>query len=232
MPFTGYNLSALLLAVFERRFEMAKYYKSLRENLTSWYDPQFKWNTEEVICLNPSKTNKPCARGIHLAKTIEQAVGYGQFPCVLYEVEPLSEVLGEDETKVRVMKARLVKPIKMPVWVKKTNNFIKSIAQIPWFKAVKPPLKKWKMFDSRDSAFASAFDSARASAFASARARTYDSARDSAYDSALYAGYCICADLSIDKRHRQHVHDRWEVWKRGWGLRCDINGVLYVYKKP
>ena len=39
----------------------------------------------------------------------------------------------------------------------------------------------------------------------------------------------ICADLPIDQKHRDHVQARMEVWRRGYGVCCDVDGVLYVY---
>jgi hypothetical protein len=33
-------------------------------------------------------------------------------------------------------------------------------------------------------------------------------------------------------KHKKHLRDRWDVWKRGYGLVCDVGGVLYTYDKP
>jgi len=41
----------------------------------------------------------------------------------------------------------------------------------------------------------------------------------------------ICSDLKINKKHRKHAKDRWAVWQAGYGLLCDVNGELYVYKR-
>jgi hypothetical protein len=29
----------------------------------------------------------------------------------------------------------------------------------------------------------------------------------------------------------KHARARWDVWQRGFGLLCDVNGVFYVYRK-
>ena len=33
----------------------------------------------------------------------------------------------------------------------------------------------------------------------------------------------------MKKEHVKHIKGRWEVWTKGYGLYCDVNGVLYVY---
>ena len=82
---------------------------------------------------------------------------------------------------------------------------------------------------ARDSAGDSAGDSARDSAWDSA----WDSARDSAWDSALYAQLLVVSDLdTLDHKHVLHIKRRWDVWQRGYGLLCDVDGVLYVYERP
>lgn len=95
---------------------------------------------------------------------------------------------------------------------------------------------------ARDAARASAWDAARDSAWESARASAWDaalasalasaweSARDAAQDAALYVVTTgVCADLPIDQKHRDHVQTRMDVWRRGYGVYCDVDGVLYVY---
>lgn len=54
---------------------------------------------------------------------------------------------------------------------------------------------------------------------------------DAAFDAALYSYYILASDLEIkDKeKHLEHVKARWEVWQKGYGLLCDVDGVLYVY---
>jgi hypothetical protein len=84
---------------------------------------------------------------------------------------------------------------------------------------------------------------ARNAAWAAARAAAWDAAwdaagnaaRDAAWDAArdaqLKAMSIICTGLKIDPKHIKHINDRWEVWKRGYALLCDVDGVFYVYGK-
>ena len=48
------------------------------------------------------------------------------------------------------------------------------------------------------------------------------------WDVVLYASCLVVADI-IDKKFILYVKRRIEVWKKGYGLLCDIDGVLYVY---
>jgi hypothetical protein len=43
--------------------------------------------------------------------------------------------------------------------------------------------------------------------------------------------YLMTSDLKFkDKaKHLKHVLARWEVWQKGYGLFCDVDGVLYMY---
>jgi hypothetical protein len=56
-------------------------------------------------------------------------------------------------------------------------------------------------------------------------------ARDAAVVAALYARGMIVADLKLEPKYRTHIKKRMEVWQKGYGLYCDVNGVLYVYSK-
>ena len=52
-----------------------------------------------------------------------------------------------------------------------------------------------------------------------------------AWDAALIARFIVVEDLKFkDKeKHLAHAQARWEVWQKGYGLLCDVDGVLYVY---
>lgn len=55
---------------------------------------------------------------------------------------------------------------------------------------------------------------------------------DAARDAALWARMLICSGLPLAQRHIEHARARMEVWRRGYGLLCDVDGVLYVYERP
>ena len=69
-------------------------------------------------------------------------------------------------------------------------------------------------------------DAARDAAGAAAR----DAAGDAARDARLYITTQIIArDLDIAPEHRAHVEARWNAWRKGSAVLCDVDGVLYVY---
>jgi hypothetical protein len=204
-----------------------KYYKCLRLNRASWHDEKFVWPLRKSIEVKEATRGKPCGVGLHLAKSINDVFQYGGFPALVFEAKPLSPILGEDETKIRVAKARLVKDV-TPDYVLAVNKFLATIPKINWFKNHRPPKPEWKMFDTRNSAYNAAYDAARAAASDAARNAAYDAASDAA----IFAVMLICQGLKLDKKDHDHIKARWEVWQRGYGLLCDVDEVLCVYRKP
>ena len=89
-------------------------------------------------------------------------------------------------------------------------------------------------FSAADSAADSAaFSAARSAAFSAARSAAYSAAYSAARSAALLTRFIIISDLvKKDKelqKHFRHAEAEMEVWKRGWALFTDVNGVLYVY---
>lgn len=73
---------------------------------------------------------------------------------------------------------------------------------------------------SRDAALDAAWKAAR------------NAAMDTEWDAATYAVICIiCADLPIDQHHIAYVRRRWSVREAGYGVLCDVDGVLYCYRR-
>lgn len=101
-----------------------------------------------------------------------------------------------------------------------------------WFKNEGKPKPEWKLFETRDAAKDAAEDAARDAALYSA----WDVALYAAWDAARYAcifsGMLVCFGLNIELKHLIHLNARMEVWRKGYGLFCDVEGVMYVYKKP
>lgn len=62
--------------------------------------------------------------------------------------------------------------------------------------------------------------------------RNWASARGVAWnasqDAALYAAAVLAAG-HIDPEHLEYARRRWKVWVKGYGVYCDVDGVLYVY---
>jgi len=82
-----------------------------------------------------------------------------------------------------------------------------------------------------NAAWSAACDAARDAAWSAARDAAGDAALDAAWNAALLAQVKICAGLKLDSKHVRHAEERWEANKRGFRVYCDVNGVLYVYRK-
>ncbi len=97
---------------------------------------------------------------------------------------------------------------------------------------------------ARDAAWAAAWDAA----WAAARDAAVDAAWDAAWDAernaaraaernaARAAGLYICVvnvcdGLPIAQEHIDHVRKRMDVWRHGYGVLCDVDGVLYCYER-
>jgi len=85
------------------------------------------------------------------------------------------------------------------------------------------------------AAWSAAKAAARAAAWSAARAAAgaaaWSAARAAAGAAELLARMYV-SEFDSDNKHYQHALKRWEVYERGYGVYCDINGELYVYKRP
>jgi hypothetical protein len=87
---------------------------------------------------------------------------------------------------------------------------------------------------ARDAAWDAAWDAAKDAARDAARAAAWDAAWDAAMDAAWDAAtyvliHCVSGDLAVSQEHRDRAAARWEVWRKGYALLCDADGVLFVY---
>ena len=101
-------------------------------------------------------------------------------------------------------------------------EFIDSLKKIRWFSAEGKTKKGWKVF------YGKTWDAARDAAGGAAWDATWDAAGGAARNAALRARTIIVSEI-LDKKYIRHAKARMEVWARGYGLRYDVNGILYVY---
>jgi hypothetical protein len=175
-----------------------------------------------------------CERGIHLTTAPYQS--WWRWDAELYEAEA-EGIAAWDGDKCVCRAARLLRPVPVPAWWRACRDFVATIPQTEWFQHVQPPDPAWRVFPARDAAGAAAMAAARDAAWDAAMDAAMAAARDAAWaaagDAALYVLACgICADLPLADAHRQHADARWRVWQAGYGLACDVQGVLYVYERP
>ena len=156
----------------------------------------------------------PCNRGIHLATQPHQT-WFRHLDCQVFEVEPGKRIIPHGDGKIVTEKARLIREVPPPEWLTRARKLVAEIPSTPWFKADGNPLPEWKLFPTGDVAGEAA----------------WDAAGDAAWDAAWDARGEIIADI-LDPVHLAHLRARWQVWQKGYGLLCDVNGTLYVYEKP
>jgi len=84
---------------------------------------------------------------------------------------------------------------------------------------------------ARDAARDATWGVARGAARGVVRGAARGAARDAARDATCFCSLFVCMDLDINFKHFEHMNKRMEVWRKGYGLLCDVDGVLYVYKK-
>ena len=146
-------------------------------------------------------------------------------------------------------------------WWRDVEQFLEASKQVKWFDNHGEVKKEWKVFDTwsqawsraraqaADQAWSQAWSRARDQAWDQARAQAGSQARAQARDLAgsqagsqawsqawsqagvtfaLYAS-CLIADPGLP--HSKYATDCLDVWLQGYGLLCDINGVLYVYRR-
>jgi len=90
-------------------------------------------------------------------------------------------------------------------WWRDVEQFLEASKQVKWFDNHGEVKKEWKVFDTWSQAWSQA-----------------------GVTFALYAS-CLIADPGLP--HSKYATDCLDVWLQGYGLLCDINGVLYVYRR-
>jgi hypothetical protein len=116
---------------------------------------------------------------------------------------------------------RTRKELKNRIGIKLLNNlkllddFLLEIKTIKWLRQHWTPLKLWNISEGKN--------------LAAAGAAARDAAGAAARDAGLKAQSIICTGLKIEPKHIKHINERWDVWKRGYALLCDVNGKLFVY---
>ena len=117
--------------------------------------------------------------------------------------------------------------------VARIPQIVKEIKAIKYFKVNAPPEKSWKVFyaptlDAAVSAARSAARSAAGSAAGSAAwSAAWSASGSAAWDAEVYAQVKIIP--RVPKKHVKYMEERMLAWKRGYGVYCDVNGVLYCY---
>ena len=223
--------------------EQKIYYKAARPNLASFHDEKFFWPVKGVVEVPDAAVNGACGPGLHLGETPENAISYAKFPFRLLEVRPLSPILGQDDTKIRVAKAEVVREIPIPEWAKRVVKGIERIQEevktVPWFKGtdakkakslIRSHLKlltpfglkiEWEIeviTDKKEAA--SAWDAAWDAASDAARDAAWNAARNAASDAASDVASDATSDAQYESvadllPHKNPFKPLCECWKIG-----------------
>jgi len=176
--------------------------------------------------INPETELEMCSTGFHL--TTDPYGQWYKWGAVVYSAEGRG-FAGTQDDKSLFREARLLELQPRPDWLTAAYTFVETeIANVRWLKPDGDPDPVWKLFPTRDAAWDAARGAARDAAWGAARGAARDAARDA--ELKVQTDF-ICDGLDIDQRHRDHAEARWNVWRKGYGLLCDVDGVLYVYEK-
>ena len=169
-----------------------------------------KWRVGEWKTVEGDLTM--CERGLHL--TTEPYKAWYKWGATIYRGEAKGIVDVQDD-KVLCRSARVVEALPDPPWLGAAKEFVAGLKDIAWLKPDGKPLPEWKLFTGET------WDAA------------WDAARGAARGAAIMACLLIVSDLDFPDKanHMAHAEARMQVWRKGYGLRCDVGGVLYVYAK-
>ena len=97
--------------------------------------------------------------------------------------------------------------------VPKLLSLINEVKSIGYMDNHGEPLPEWKLYDTSGAIR----DAIRGAVW------------DAVWDARLYI--LVNSLPNMQREHIDHINKRMEVWKRGYGCYCDVNGELYCYKK-
>lgn len=161
-----------------------------------------------------------CKRGLHATS---RPYSWYKAGCTVHPVE-CGEILDSLDDKIVSNRMRILPAgYTWPEWFQPAVDFIEQeFPAIPWMRPDSYPLLGWKVFPTRDAACNAARNAARDAAC--------NAAWDAAESAALLA-LCLTVSDLIDPRHLSHAEASMDVWRKGYGLLCDVQGVLYVYEQ-
>ena len=141
--------------------------------------------------------------------------------------------------------------------VPKMLAMFEEIKAIRWMQNREEPLPKWELFDKRsmaidaarntvrdavwdaiwdavwvaelDAVWVAVWDAVRNAVWVAELDAVRNAAGDAVWDVRLYI--LTHSIPGIDQVHKDHMEQRMEVWRRGYGCLYDIDGKLYVYRR-
>ena len=187
-------------------------------NKKSCHGGTFDWTDYLPKGNRPGKWTPPddvsvCSFGYHLTTDPMQWPKVGMKVYVA-QGKPTNQILDDKSAHSSVRLLRDVTDEVVPQYWRDVEAFVASLADIPWMIPQGDPDPSWKVFETLTAAWFAA-----------------GSAAESAAESAeLVACILCCPPGSIEQKHIDYATAAMDVWRRGYGLAEDVDGVLYVYR--
>lgn len=199
-----------------------------------------------------------CECGFHLTTEPNKWFVLG---ASVFEAEGGGQKDSDGSDKTAFQRARLLRRVPKPIWLRSAEAFLKSIPSVNWFSGFDKLPAGCRLFETRyaateaaveewDDAWAAACEAAYKAAREAARGgasdavwhaavaatsairvTAVDAMGDASNDAALLATCLLVQDL-IDPKHLAYAITRWAVWQAGYGVACDVRGEIYAYRRP
>lgn len=111
------------------------------------------------------------------------------------------------------------------------QKFIESLDEMKWLDNHGEIPPDALMFGTREAAVKAVREVIREVGLAATYAVARVAGVDVMLDAELYADYLMVSDLLIAPNHLDHIKKLWPVWQAGYGVCCDVDGVLYCYRR-
>ena len=170
------------------------YYKATRIDGTSFQDGTTTWTVGETTELPEAERGSVlCNAGVLHASTEpgESLVG-GRWPCRLFEVEPLGELITDDDHPYKVGAHAWRVLAEIEAWRALGPNGEAVAALIE-----RTESRTYEEVERLDAAWSAAFGAAWSAARSAARSAAWDAARDAAWDAARDAALDAVAALLV-----------------------------------
>ena len=125
--------------------------------------------------------------------------------------------------------------------VPKLLELIEEVKSINYMDNHGEPLPDWHMFDNRDdvryavrdTVMDTVRDTVRDAVWNAVRDAVLNAVRDTVWDAVLDSRLYIFVNTlpNMKPEHIDYINRRMDVWKRGYGCYCDVDGELYCYKR-
>ena len=243
----GAGMHPLPVPEFSDGPTMTSYYKVLTSNGRSTFQ-DYQWPLPHdgqagawVDAHDPGPLEL-CGNGIHVTSWGGVWANWIVTNGVIYRVEIEGDTVGdiddvEKERKIAARRARLTRVVtraECPDWWQETQAFIDELPVLPWLRPDGNPDPTWQLFPTwsaaRSAARSAAESAAWSAARSAARSAAWGAARSAARSAVLTTTALICSDLSLAPEHLDYTTARMNVWRKGYGLLYDVDGILYVYE--